>query len=80
VLDLPVRDFDTATRAFQNVELALVPAGAVVSFAGSTVPRGWLSLDGSTLLRANYPALSRVYPGSGASFVLPNVPGSIIKV
>ena len=80
MLDLPVRDFDTATRAFQNVELALVPAGAVVSFAGSVTPRGWLPCDGRVLFRADYPALSRVYLGSGTSFVLPNVPGSIIKV
>lgn len=79
MLDLPVRDFDTATRNFQDVELAMVPAGAIVRFDGSNVPRGWLECDGSAVLRANYPALSRVYPGSGTAFTLPSIPGHIIK-
>ena len=80
MLDLPVRDFDTATRAFQNVELALVPSGAIVAFGGSSAPRGWLLCDGSTVLRADHPALSRVYSGLGTAFSLPLIPGSIIKV
>ena len=80
MLDLPIRDFHTATRNFQDVELALIPAGAIVRFDGSTVPRGWLSCDGSAILRADYPALSRVYPGGGTAFTLPTQSGYIIKV
>lgn len=85
MLDLPIRDLDTATRNFQDVELGLVPSGAIVRFDGSstptdTCPRGWLRCDGSALLRADYPALSRVYPGSGTAFTLPTIPGYIIKV
>ena len=89
VLDLPVRDFDTATRAFQDVERSLVPSGAIVAFGGvysptnklaDTCPVGWLWCDGSVVLRADYPALSRVLVGSGSAFSLPNNPGYIIKV
>ena len=85
MLDLPVRDFDTATRNFQDVELAVVPSGAIVRFDGpstpvDTCPRGWLRCDGSAVLRADYPALSRVYPGSGTAFLLPTITGYIIKV
>lgn len=89
MLDLPVRDFDTATRAFQDVERRLVPAGVVVAFSGvysptnklaDTCPVGWLWCDGSVVLRADYPALSRVLAGSGTAVAVPNIPGSIIKV
>lgn len=80
MLDLPIRDFNTATRNFQDVELALVPAGAIVQFDGPNVPMGWLECDGSAVLRANYPALSRVYPGDGTALSLPDNPGYIIKV
>lgn len=88
MLDLPIRDFDTATRNFQDVELGLVPSGAIVRFDGpsnadprlDTCPRGWLRCDGSAVLRADYPALSRIYPGSGTALTLPNNPGYIIKV
>lgn len=80
MLDLPIRDFDTATRNFQDVELALVPSGAIVRFDGADSPAGWLECDGSAVLRADYPALSRVYPGSGTAFTLPSIPGYIIKV
>jgi hypothetical protein len=80
MLDLPVRDFDTATRNFQDVELALIPSGVQVVFDGATPPRGWLECDGSAVLRADYPALSRIYPGSGTALTLPTNPGYIIKV
>ena len=80
MLDLPIRDFDTATRNFQDVELALIPSGAQVAYDGDVAPRGWLLCDGAAVLRADYPALSRVYPGSGSAFTLPNNPGFIIKV
>lgn len=80
MLDLPIRDFDTATRNFQDVEVALVPAGAQVVYDGATPPRGWLECDGSAVLRADYPALSRIYPGSGTALTLPTNPGYIIKV
>lgn len=34
-----------------------VPAGAVMSFAGSACPSGWLKADGSELVRADEPTL-----------------------
>lgn len=36
---------------------ALVPPGAVIAFAGTTPPDGWLVCDGSILDRDDYPAL-----------------------
>lgn len=40
-----------------STDTLLVPAGAVIDFAGETPPTGWLECDGSSLLRASYPAL-----------------------
>lgn len=42
-------------------------------------PAGWLLLDGSTHVSANYPELSSLLPThliSGANFILPNVDGA----
>lgn len=55
--------------ASSNVELAtsvtalnpkLVPTGAVLDFAGSTAPTGFLLCDGSSYLRTDFPALFAV--------------------
>lgn len=35
----------------------LTPVGSTTDFAGETPPPGWLECDGSSLLRASYPAL-----------------------
>ena len=37
--------------------IATVPAGAILPFAGTTVPTGYLLCDGSEVLIANYPTL-----------------------
>ena len=37
--------------------IATVPAGAILPFAGTTIPTGYLLCDGSEVLIANYPAL-----------------------
>ena len=49
-----------ATTAFVSAALAsfvTLPAGTVLPYAGTSVPTGFLDCDGSTLLRADYPAL-----------------------
>lgn len=40
-----------------SADSLLVPIGSVIDFAGETPPTGWLECDGSSLLRASYPAL-----------------------
>jgi len=80
VLDLPVRDLFTATKNFEDLTPFLVPTGIIVRFDGPDVPVGWMPLDGRALLRADYPALSRVYPGSGTAFTIPTISGWIIKL
>ncbi len=57
---------------------AVCPAGAVISFAGSAAPTGWLLCDGSSQLRADFPALFTaigVTYGSvdGTHFTLPDL-------
>jgi len=63
----------------------LVPAGAVLPFAGASAPTGWLICDGTTsYLKADYPALDAVlsaasYPyGSDAThFTVPDLRGRV---
>ena len=45
----------TKERFISNI--ATVPAGAILPFAGTTIPTGYLLCDGSEVLIANYPAL-----------------------
>lgn len=56
------------------------PTGAVVAFAGASVPAGWLLCDGSSLLRTSYPdlfaAIGTLYGAAdGTHFNLPNIKG-----
>lgn len=55
--------------------------GAVLTYAGSTAPLGWLVCDGASLSTTVYPDLFTVigytYGGSGASFNLPNLKGRV---
>ena len=56
---------------------AVVPAGVISQYAGSTAPSGYLLCTGQSLLTAEYPALFQAigyqYGGSGASFNVPNL-------
>lgn len=58
----------------------LVPAGALMPYAGSTAPTGWLLADGSSLVRTAYPnlftAIGTTYGSAdGSHFTLPNLLG-----
>ncbi len=55
-----------------------VPVGAVIQFAGSTAPSGWLLCDGDTILRSEYPNLYNVINTTYGStnttdFILPDL-------
>jgi microcystin-dependent protein len=56
-----------------------VPAGAVMPYAGSAAPTGWLFADGSVLDTTAYAtlfaAIGYTYGGAGASFNLPDLRG-----
>jgi microcystin-dependent protein len=58
------------------------PAGAVISYAGSSAPTGWLLCAGQSLLTASYSALfgaiGYTYGGSGANFNLPDLRGRVV--
>lgn len=58
------------------------PAGAVISYAGSSAPTGWLLCAGQSLLTASYAALfsaiGYTYGGSGANFNLPDLRGRAV--
>jgi microcystin-dependent protein len=58
------------------------PAGAVIAFAGSSTPTGWLLCAGQSLPTASYTALfgaiGYTYGGSGANFSLPDLRGRVV--
>jgi microcystin-dependent protein len=66
-------------NAFALNPQTLMPTGAMVDYAGSTAPTGFLLCDGSSQLVASYPTLFGVigydYGGSGANFNLPDPRG-----
>jgi len=55
----------------------LVPSGAMLDFAGTVAPTGWLLCDGSSYATATYPtlfsAIGYTWGGSGANFNVPNM-------
>jgi hypothetical protein len=72
-LDLPIQGFPGATRAFQDVLKAIVPAGAQVAYDGPDAPPYWLWCDGSEVNRVDYPELSKIYTGTTpTTFTLPD--------
>lgn len=92
----PVDDTDVANRQFavaqataaqtgaENYAAALMPAGVVLPFAGATAPSGFLLCDGSSFLRATYPALFAVvgttYGAADANhFNVPDLRGEFIR-
>jgi microcystin-dependent protein len=59
------------------------PVGAVLAFAGSTAPAGWLLADGSEVSRSQYPllfaAIGTTYGSdSNSTFKLPDLRGRVV--
>ena len=61
---------------------SIMPAGAVMPYAGNTAPAGWLLCDGSTVPSATYGALYAVitttYGGDATNFALPDLRGRMV--
>lgn len=68
-------DDDTPVASISTQVIIQVPVGTVVSFAGASVPTGWLLCDGSTISSGNYPALYALLNNGG---VLPNLTGQFV--
>ena len=75
-----------ATTAFVATAAGLsVPAGSVITYAGSSAPAGWLKCNGAAISRSTYSALFAVVgstygPGNGTStFNLPDLRGEFVR-
>lgn len=71
-----LKDLDTAVAV-------AMPTGAVIDYAGSTAPTGWLFCHGQSLLRADQPALFAVISTTygavdGTHFTLPDLRGRVV--
>jgi len=82
----PTNNSHAATKQYVDsavAESAGMPIGAVVFFAQSTPPLGWVVADGSSLLTSRYPHLFKAigyhYGGSGPEFKLPDLRGEFIR-
>ena len=56
-----------------------IPTGALAAFAGVAAPPGWLLCDGSTLRKADFPALAATlgFTGAGDTFTVPDMRGRV---
>ncbi|OPY95784.1 hypothetical protein A5906_07400 [Bradyrhizobium sacchari] len=61
----------------------VIPAGALMPFAGGAVPTGWLICEGQSVLRSDYPALfaaidTRYGAADGTHFNVPDLRGRTV--
>lgn len=69
---------DTYLRSVIN---SIFPVGSSIDFSGTVIPTGWMQEDGSSLLRASYPALySALTASSGAVIISSANPGVVTLV
>lgn len=75
----------STSASWSRNDIGGVPVGAVMSFAGSTCPSGWLSAAGSEVNRATYPDLftyigTTYGAGNGSTtFRLPELRGEFVR-
>ena len=80
------RSTQLATTVFVGAECAIAaPVGSVYTFAGATVPTGWLKCNGALLSRTTYASLFAVIgttygAGDGSTtFALPDLRGEFVR-
>ena len=80
------RSTQLATTAFVGAESQIAaPVGSVYTFAGATVPTGWLKCNGALLSRTTYASLFAVIgttygAGDGSTtFALPDLRGEFVR-
>ncbi len=60
-----------------------VPSGTIFTFAGTSVPTGYLACDGSSYLASAYPnlyaAIGTTWGGSGSNFNVPDLRGMYVR-
>jgi microcystin-dependent protein len=65
------------------VQQALVPAGTIHAYGGSTTPAGWLRCDGTLYNGSTYPALYAAiginFGGSSGNFNVPDLRGRFLR-
>ena len=65
------------------VQQALVPAGTIHAYGGSTAPAGWLRCDGTLYNGSTYPALYAAiginFGGSNGNFNVPDLRGRFLR-
>ena len=66
-----------------NQAIVFLPPGAMVDFAGTASPSGWLMCDGSSVSTVVYASLfatiGYTYGGSGSNFNLPDYRGKFAR-
>ena len=75
----------TPARMHEVINLYLMPAGTIVSYAGASVPSGWLLCNGANVSRTTYANLfnaigTRWGAGDGSTtFALPDSDGRVLQ-
>lgn len=73
----------TINNNFGNLNNYTVPTGAILPFAMSTAPTGWLACDGQSYSVSTYAdlfvAIKYTYGGAGSNFNVPNLQGQFIR-
>ncbi len=75
----------TPARLHEVVNSYLMPAGTIVSYAGNSIPNGWLLCNGATVSRTTYANLFKAIgtlwgAGNGSTtFALPDSDGRVLQ-
>lgn len=81
----PLTDLDVTNKSYVDTEVkkAYLPTGAIIAFAGVTLPEGYLLCDGSAVEKQRYPELYEVigdaYGETDLTFSLPDLRDRFIQ-
>jgi hypothetical protein len=74
----------TTSKLTSAIANSLIPSGAIMAFAMSSAPAGWLAANGESISTgganaALFAAIGYTYGGSGSSFNLPDLRGYFVR-